>query len=109
MGRRWIDLDVSNGATSPLIQKEFGHIPESSEIDVLLPSQKRLERWELNAVRREKELSDQAPANCPFCAGNEDMTPPEVYRYPTSDGDGWHVRVIPNKFPALKIEGNIGR
>lgn len=39
--------------------------------------------------------------DCPFCFGNETMTPPEVYRwgktYP-ADPD-WLVRVVPNKFP----------
>jgi UDPglucose--hexose-1-phosphate uridylyltransferase len=46
---------------------------------------------------------------CPFCAGNEQMTPPEVYAYRDSqsspDAPGWAVRVVPNKFPALVKEG----
>ena len=33
---------------------------------------------------------------CPFCAGNESDTPPEIWR----DGDPWRVRVFPNKYPA---------
>jgi len=45
----------------------------------------------------------QAPAKsdpeCPFCAGNEDETPPEILRRPMSDN--WVVRVVPNKYPAL--------
>jgi UDPglucose--hexose-1-phosphate uridylyltransferase len=44
---------------------------------------------------------DAGPNACPFCAGNEDMTPSELYRDPAPDGRGWHVRVIPNKYPAL--------
>lgn len=51
--------------------------------------------------------------NCPFCAGNEDKTPPEVmsYREPETlpNQKGWSVRVIPNKFPALEIEGELDR
>jgi len=43
-----------------------------------------------------------------FCAGNEDKTPPEVYRSPTLDGNGWHVRVVPNKFPALQDYDELG-
>ncbi len=50
---------------------------------------------------------------CPFCYGNESMTPPEIYavRPPGSapNGQGWQLRVIPNKFPALKIEGDLDR
>lgn len=41
---------------------------------------------------------------CPFCPGNEQMTPPEVYALRTGgtkDTPGWSVRVVPNKFPAL--------
>lgn len=48
--------------------------------------------------------------DCPFCPGNEAMTPPEVYalRLAASEpnGPGWEVRVVPNKFPAFaKGEG----
>lgn len=49
----------------------------------------------------------QEPKTCPFCQGNEGMTPPEVYsrRSPGSapDSPGWRVRVVPNKFPALSV------
>lgn len=45
------------------------------------------------------------PKSCPFCSGNEKMTPPEVYSHRSSDtapdSPGWRVRVVPNKFPAL--------
>ena len=34
-------------------------------------------------------------AVCPFCPGNEEMTPPEVARI----GEPWRVRVFPNKYP----------
>ena len=50
-----------------------------------------------------------AGANCPFCDGNEAKTPPEVYaigppeRQPNTPG--WSVRVVSNKFPALRLEG----
>jgi len=47
---------------------------------------------------------------CPFCQGRERMTPPEIYaiRDPGTprDGPGWRVRVVSNKFPALRIEGD---
>ena len=48
---------------------------------------------------------------CPFCPGNEEKTPPEVLAYRPgggpSDSPGWTVRVVPNKFPALRIEGDL--
>ena len=50
---------------------------------------------------------------CPFCYGNESMTPPEieVVRDKTTGPNtaGWQVRVVPNKFPALQIEGDLDR
>jgi UDPglucose--hexose-1-phosphate uridylyltransferase len=46
-------------------------------------------------------------ATCPFCPGNEAFTPPEVYVVPGPGG--WRVRVMPNKFPALRIEENTRR
>jgi len=38
---------------------------------------------------------------CPFCPGNEKMTPGETFRMGDGEKDepGWQVRVIPNKFP----------
>ncbi len=46
---------------------------------------------------------------CPFCPGNEEKTPPEILAYRNNggvpNGPGWNVRVVPNKFPALGIEG----
>ncbi|MGH7198644.1 MAG: galactose-1-phosphate uridylyltransferase [Candidatus Omnitrophota bacterium] len=45
---------------------------------------------------------------CPFCQGNESMTPHEITAYGRKTGSkgigGWQVRVVPNKFPVLKIE-----
>ena len=46
---------------------------------------------------------------CPFCPGNEHLTPPETEAF--SQGSrkpntpDWKVRVVPNKYPALMIEG----
>jgi UDPglucose--hexose-1-phosphate uridylyltransferase len=38
-------------------------------------------------------------ASCPFCAGHEEMTPPQTLVLP-EQGD-WRVRVVPNLYPAL--------
>ena len=37
---------------------------------------------------------------CPFCAGHEEMTPPQTLVLP-ADSD-WQVRVVPNLYPALE-------
>lgn len=42
---------------------------------------------------------------CPFCPGNEQQTPPEILSYPKPGGKcNWQVRVVSNKYPALRIE-----
>ena len=51
----------------------------------------------------EKKALPSFVSNCPFCPGNEKMTPPETYVVP--DTKGWRVRVAPNKFAAVSGEG----
>ena len=52
-----------------------------------------------------KTFIEELPAwdvSCPFCAGNEGRTPPEVFRIPAPDDhSAWAVRVVPNQFSAL--------
>ena len=45
---------------------------------------------------------------CPFCPGNEGMTPKETFSS-RGKGGGWSVRVIPNKDPFFHIEGEFDR
>lgn len=77
-------------------------------------------RWIIIAADRAKrpgELGmrreESVPEFCPFCEGNEASTPPEIlaYREPGSpqNGPGWRVRVVPNKFPALRVEGELNK
>ncbi len=46
--------------------------------------------------------TEDPAAPCPFCPGNENLTPTEVLRLPgdRSDDAKWAVRVIPNLYPA---------
>jgi len=50
---------------------------------------------------------------CPLCEGNENKTPPEIIAFRNNgtspNTPGWTLRVVPNKFPALRIEGELGR
>ena len=62
------------------------------------------------------DIEDHAPYQqgiCQFCAGRESFTPPEVdavrLNGSSANHTGWNVRVVPNKFPALRIEGNIDK
>ncbi|HEY2850868.1 MAG TPA: galactose-1-phosphate uridylyltransferase [Gemmatimonadaceae bacterium] len=78
-------------------------------------------RWVIISTERRKRPSDfriqQAEslgvADCPFCAGREELTPPEVLAYRNNGGapnsSDWVLRVVPNKFPALMVEGGLER
>ncbi len=59
------------------------------------------------------EQNIQKGGVCPFCYGNEAMTPPEIECFreegTASNAPGWQVRVVANKFPALQIEGDLDR
>jgi UDPglucose--hexose-1-phosphate uridylyltransferase len=79
--------------------------------------------WVIIATERAKRPHDFRKAEpiieklpykegCPFCSGNEHLTPHETLAYRTGgrpDSKGWWVRVIPNKFPALSPEGSLER
>jgi UDPglucose--hexose-1-phosphate uridylyltransferase len=46
------------------------------------------------------------------CPGNEARTPGAVLAYRNGTGPnqpGWHVRVVPNKYPVLEIHGDLNR
>jgi UDPglucose--hexose-1-phosphate uridylyltransferase len=78
-------------------------------------------RWVIISTGRRKRPNDfrieksttLAGDYCPFCPGREDMTPPEVLAFRTNGGapnsPGWDLRVVPNKFPALQVEGTLDR
>ncbi|MGC2695639.1 MAG: galactose-1-phosphate uridylyltransferase [Candidatus Angelobacter sp.] len=79
-------------------------------------------RWVIistDRVRRPGDFSRERPVSkggsfCPFCPGNESKTPPEILAYrpgesAARDSNGWNLRVVPNKFPALGIEGDLDR
>lgn len=46
---------------------------------------------------------------CPFCAGHEDQTPPEILSYRENGNGKWTLRVVPNKHPALRVEEVLDR
>jgi UDPglucose--hexose-1-phosphate uridylyltransferase len=77
-------------------------------------------RWVIIAPERKRQLIGAArqpkppPSSglCPFCPGQEDLTPPEIYVVRdrgTANTPGWALRVVPNLFAALRVEGELNR
>lgn len=77
-------------------------------------------RWVIVATERSVRPSDfhtvttvQDGGFCPFCPGHEEATPSEILALrdvgTQRDRAGWRVRVFPNKFPALRVEGSLER
>src|SRR5262245_38149181 len=77
-------------------------------------------RWVIISTERARRPSDFATplpeahgGPCVFCPGHESWTPDEVWALrpdgSAPNGPGWLTRVVPNKFPALRIEGELER
>lgn len=79
------------------------------------------DRWVIIATERARRPGDFTRESlpetssgrfCPFCPGHESKTPPEVHSHREGSArnqPGWSLRVIPNKFPVLEIEGELER
>ncbi len=100
-------------ASAPYYAASFGEVtmPELRQNrftkEWVIVATERARRPDQLAVKREAKVLPPHVATCPFCAGNEQLTPPEVMRI--ADGDGWQVRVVPNKFAALSRDADLRR
>ena len=71
-----------------------------------------LNRWVIINTERSKRPQDfikehphvNEEGKCPFCPGNENLTPPEISRI--EENEKWVMRVFPNKYPAVTLDGN---
>ena len=78
-------------------------------INPIVPSESVL----VSTARGMRPRKDEAPAprdtrkhvdRCPFCSGNENMTPPTVAASPAEED--WEVRVVENLYPVLGDDSN---
>ncbi|HEX9263215.1 MAG TPA: galactose-1-phosphate uridylyltransferase [Candidatus Binatia bacterium] len=89
--------------SSPIIMSEFRQDPITGRWVIIASERSKRPRHD----GRRDDQSHSLP--CPFCAGNETMTPPEIWAHrennTQADTPGWSVRVVPNKYPALESGG----
>jgi len=62
---------------------------------------------------RDADLAATDPGDgswCPFCAGNEARTPPDVLRTPADPAAAWQARIVPNRYPFVEpADGSASR
>jgi UDPglucose--hexose-1-phosphate uridylyltransferase len=98
---------------NPQLRSSIFHMPDLRKDPIV-------GRWVIVAKGRAKRPHDfenppplRTDGFCPFCEGNEDKTTHEIVAYRSAGSarnrQGWRVRVIPNKFPALEIEGELNK
>ncbi|HOJ70259.1 MAG TPA: galactose-1-phosphate uridylyltransferase [Syntrophorhabdaceae bacterium] len=73
--------------------------------DWVIIATERAKRPEDFSCQKEKRELPSYSERCPFCPGNESMTPDETFRI--AKNGMWSVRSVPNKFSALSPVGNI--
>jgi UDPglucose--hexose-1-phosphate uridylyltransferase len=78
-------------------------------------------RWVVISTERRKRPTDfriepvahaSDAGACAFCEGHEHMTPRELLAHRNGsapNGPGWNLRVVPNQFPVLRVEGTLDR
>lgn len=79
---------------------------DSLRKDYVIVAPRRAERPQSS---RSPTAALEDPVPCPFCPGNETETTPEILAV-RPDGSaantpGWQIRVVPNKYPALLLDG----
>jgi UDPglucose--hexose-1-phosphate uridylyltransferase len=86
---------------------EFRKDPLHNKWVLIVPIRSKRPHAFFNEMETEDKNKKQ---DCPFCEGNESMTPPEVDSFRNTgkaDEPGWMIRVFPNKYPALNGETKI--
>jgi UDPglucose--hexose-1-phosphate uridylyltransferase len=79
--------------------------PTTNDWVIFAPSRARRPD-EMRGSSPRTEEAAPGPKVCPFCPGNERLTPTEIFvqRDYGRAGAPWQVRVVANKFPALRTE-----
>ncbi|RMH32783.1 MAG: galactose-1-phosphate uridylyltransferase [Nitrospirae bacterium] len=80
--------------------------PTTKDWVIIAPQRaKRPDQFAQSSPHPSSEALPVHDPSCPFCPGNETLTPPEILRLSDSGTGEWQVRVVPNKFPALQPTG----
>lgn len=70
--------------------------------EAIIASARALRERKPMKVAAYNEALPELDKDCPFCPGNEQQTPPELFRLPP-DASPWQLRVFDNRFPAFVV------
>ena len=95
---------VAPYATSMNDEPELRRDPVSGRWVLVAPERARRPIALSGAGPRQRAADERRP--CPFCPGQEYDTPHELFAFrepgTAPNGPGWQLRVVPNKFPAVR-------
>jgi UDPglucose--hexose-1-phosphate uridylyltransferase len=94
-------------------QPEYRQCPATHRWVIIAPERaaRPVQLQHLVVHHRQEQICSEV--DCPLCEGMEHDTPNEVYALRNSgsrpNGPGWQLRVVPNKFPAVRpVVGSAG-
>jgi UDPglucose--hexose-1-phosphate uridylyltransferase len=91
-----------SGETKPVREIRINPIVPSESVLVSTARGMRPRKAEQPVERDRRERVER----CPFCRGNEHMTPPTLYAWP--DEARWEIRIVENLFPVLADDRSEG-
>jgi UDPglucose--hexose-1-phosphate uridylyltransferase len=75
---------------------------------IIAPERDHRPREWVTEKERQSDGLQHFDLTCPFCPGHEAELPRIVAETSANGSLGWSVRVVPNKFPALQLQADIG-
>ena len=81
---------------------EFRTCPATGRMVLIAPE--RAARPNDNSLSLATTAGHPEPRDCPFCPGNEHFSESEVFSTFRPNSKDWQLRVVPNRYPAVRID-----
>jgi UDPglucose--hexose-1-phosphate uridylyltransferase len=84
---------------------EFRQDRTTGEWVIIAPEREQRPREHLSQREADGPVS-ALDHSCPFCPGNEAQLPGIIAEKESSEPPGWQLRVVPNKYPAVRLDAS---
>ncbi len=81
---------------------EFRTCPATGRTVLIAPE--RAARPNDNSLSLAESARHPEPRECPFCPGNEHFSESDVFSIHRSNSKNWQLRVVPNRYPAVRLD-----